>query len=489
MSRKIFVVGAACTGLELLYREVCRVTNSAGCGEDHLKVVNDAAIYRRNIQPALDAFTAEQRPVDRSVTSLWIAEQLSNAFPTALFVAFTPVVSSQVIIQMMRSKHCMNWNTNYRGIPFPSGFLGMSSEREFLMKGVRDRCMMRLSSHMREIKRLRDVLGGQRMLVFDYLPGWETLLRDAFIDLKLIEPTDKPLEVLPPVPALAATPTVPFRLPPTPRIPIPSVRQPPPTTPHPPPVIDPTVQPAAGAIIIASTPTFYWINLDRASERRASMVEQLTSRGIPNVRIQAFDGAHENLSEYVPKDWAEPRIRPAKGEIATTLSHLKALHEFYKSGNPVGIICEDDLIFEFEPKWPYTLVSLINEAPLGWDVLMLSITIADSNVWDFILANKQRYQTRRYNWHSALAYAVTRSYACSVLKRYSTPLGSDRFTCKLHGNMTKMASEPTILGLGSTKYTVIPPAFTYPTKNMSYIHPSHLASHAWAKTQSLRAYP
>lgn len=453
--RKIFIVGIECTGLEQMYGEVCKITGKLGCGKEHTKSVNNVAIYQRDVQPIIDLFKKEKRPIDGSISTLWIAEELNKHFPDSIFVTFVPVVTSHIIINMMRSKECRSWSTSYRGIPFPSKFLGMSSIKEFQSKGLRDRCAMRINSHLKEIKRLRDVFGSQKMLVFDYMPGWEILLRDSLTDLNIITST-----IQPKVPAI-----------PRPVIPCPVIPRP--VIPHP---------------VIQHVPVFYWINLDRATERNKRMTEQLSVRNIPNVRIVAFDGANEPLSDYVPKEWSEPKIKPAKGEIATTLSHMKALHHFYKSGQSIGIICEDDLVFEFEPKWPYTLLSVINDAPLGWDLLQLSLTVADGNEWSRILAAKQRYQTRKYNWHSALAYVVTRTYAGTVLKRYGVSLTSDVFTCKLHGNMTKMQSEPTIIGLGSTKFTVIPPAFTYPTQNISYIHPGHLSSHVWAKTQSIRAY-
>lgn len=223
---------------------------------------------------------------------------------------------------------------------------------------------------------------------------------------------------------------------------------------------------------------FFWINLDHSKDRRKRMIAEFEKRGIRNQRIQAINGLKEPLGKYL--GFSEVRARPHKAEIATTLSHLKAIHAFAQSEEAVGIIAEDDMIFEYEEHWPYTLDSLIKDAPPGWEILQLSLTLNSQPGWDWFKEEKKRYFPRQFFWYSALAYAITRERALALLKQYQIPTDKP-FVSKLTGNAKKMQSEWIVLGTSPNRYTVYPPTFTYPMNNTSYIHSRHLTTHKSAK--------
>jgi hypothetical protein len=239
------------------------------------------------------------------------------------------------------------------------------------------------------------------------------------------------------------------------------------------------------------TPKFFYINLDRATERRERMEQQLTDRGINFERVVAVDAnAGPNvLFPFVPVNWRGGMLNAFKAEIATTISHLKAIHQFVQSQEPVGIIVEDDAVFEYESKWPYTLVEVINGAPKGWEILTLSITTSDNALYDGIMRARKRYHHRKSNFYSAVAYAITRQHAINLLSgRYQCDVNSSTFGCKLSGNVAQMQSEINVLGVGPHRYFLYPPAFTYPTDNNSYIHPHHIQGHKNCKAVVSRAY-
>lgn len=227
---------------------------------------------------------------------------------------------------------------------------------------------------------------------------------------------------------------------------------------------------------------FYWINLERASERRKNLSQMFSERNIKNKRIEALDGTKDNLEEYI-NNFKQEDIMKYKLEISTTISHLKAIYEFVKSEESCGVICEDDLIFDLEDKWPYTLNSIILDAPKKWEIIQLSITMDNTvHKWDM---TKERYQLRKWYWHSALSYLISKEYAVKILKKYNISVSKD-FSCNLFGDPKNFQSEPVIIGTGENIYTLYPPAFTYPTNNISFIHPSHIKLHDLSKNEMIK---
>jgi GR25 family glycosyltransferase involved in LPS biosynthesis len=233
---------------------------------------------------------------------------------------------------------------------------------------------------------------------------------------------------------------------------------------------------------------FYWINLDRAQVRGEQLRNQLDERGIKHCRITAIDGKNEPLTEFIPSGWNHGMVNKHKYELATTLSHLKAIHRFVRSGEEIGIVCEDDMIFEFEPRWPDSLQNIIDNAPAGWEILQLSLTLPNPKEWNKLKSSGRRYHRRQAHYFSALTYAIRRKYAVDLLRKYSVPVDSDTFRATLKGNVTRLQSELNLLGTGPHRLTVYPALFTYPTGNTSFIHAEHLRSHEYSKKLSAQQY-
>src|SRR6187431_820668 len=61
--------------------------------------------------------------------------------------------------------------------------------------------------------------------------------------------------------------------------------------------------------------TFYWINLDKAKDRKIKMLEMFKQHNIKNRRIEAILGGPNKIDK----------------EIACTSSHIKAIQTFYES--------------------------------------------------------------------------------------------------------------------------------------------------------------
>jgi glycosyl transferase family 25 len=105
----------------------------------------------------------------------------------------------------------------------------------------------------------------------------------------------------------------------------------------------------------------YYINLDRRTERRASM----------EARFDALDIEHVRISAHMPADVTEAQRRrfcnphayrwQSEGELACSLSHIAALRAFLGTTEPFAAIFEDDAILS--PSLPEFLRMFERQAP------------------------------------------------------------------------------------------------------------------------------
>lgn len=245
---------------------------------------------------------------------------------------------------------------------------------------------------------------------------------------------------------------------------------------------------------------FYWINLERAPHRKTRMEEGFDKRSISHKRVLAYDGQTFDFRPFIETKIPQAQLQRHKLEIATSLSHLRALHAFVQDGDAIGIICEDDLSFEYESYWRGSLEQMIAEAPSNWQVLQLGLTINVPKEWHNIMtaattaaplngAGAGAYLPRKAHWYSALAYAVKREYAIGILTTHGVCCDKPTFASRFKiVNIEHAQSERIVIGTGPTKYLVYPPVFTYPTKNDSFIHPQHLRMHEASKNLIAKAY-
>jgi GR25 family glycosyltransferase involved in LPS biosynthesis len=118
----------------------------------------------------------------------------------------------------------------------------------------------------------------------------------------------------------------------------------------------------------------YWINLDRATERRSHMKKILSDKrlhSIPKIRFSAFDSKKIELDHYfnMKKDILSVNYRVTKNEYACLLSHLETIRIFSDSEYSIALILEDDIIFH---KKINKIQHVIDNAPRDWDIIRLS---------------------------------------------------------------------------------------------------------------------
>lgn len=116
----------------------------------------------------------------------------------------------------------------------------------------------------------------------------------------------------------------------------------------------------------------YYINLDRAPERRESIERQAKEHGITIERITAVDGRTLDSATLTRYDSMRRRKEFLNdlsiNEHACTLSHLKALETLIASKADYGIILEDDAILHPDFK---NGISWLTQKVSGWKVIKL----------------------------------------------------------------------------------------------------------------------
>ena len=76
----------------------------------------------------------------------------------------------------------------------------------------------------------------------------------------------------------------------------------------------------------------YYLNLDGQPERREFMEDSFEYWEIDNYkRISSYDGREDDLSDIIKGRYPDMMT---SGEIGCTTSHLKAIKEFYETGEP-----------------------------------------------------------------------------------------------------------------------------------------------------------
>jgi len=118
----------------------------------------------------------------------------------------------------------------------------------------------------------------------------------------------------------------------------------------------------------------YWINLDRATERKQHMKKILSDKrldSIPKIRFSAFDSKKIELDDFftMKKDILSINYRVTKNEYACLLSHLEVIRIFANSDYSTALILEDDVMFY---KKTDTIQHVIENAPKDWDIIRLS---------------------------------------------------------------------------------------------------------------------
>lgn len=117
----------------------------------------------------------------------------------------------------------------------------------------------------------------------------------------------------------------------------------------------------------------YYINLDRSTERRDTMEEQIKLLGLTNIqRIPGIDGLEGITDPYTerPKSFSKYKIHPTLKSTAAgcLLAHLAAMKKGYDDGHDMILVLEDDANIMLSAFWSYTLDDVTKDTP-DWEII------------------------------------------------------------------------------------------------------------------------
>ena len=219
----------------------------------------------------------------------------------------------------------------------------------------------------------------------------------------------------------------------------------------------------------------YWINLDRATERRNNMEKMLKDSvfgNIEKIRYPAIDGSLENFKDIIMKT-IYPRnylSSYTNQEYACLFSHLNVIKKFSNSNYNVTLIFEDDMLLEYKKYWKENVRQIMENAPKDWEIIQLGYTVGDHNKIPeelYTLNSNQQY-------YGMGSYLIKKSAAKKLIEDLNK---GDKYM--LNKNIPHI-SDIYIYKMLKT-YVYKYPYFTYPTNNDSYIHNEHLPAHVRSK--------
>ena len=222
----------------------------------------------------------------------------------------------------------------------------------------------------------------------------------------------------------------------------------------------------------------YYINLDRSTVRRNDMdalFQDSVFRGIPTVRVAAYDGKREDMSTYFTIEKGgnaanTNNTHVSNIEYACLMSHLETIRTFSESPYDVALILEDDVTLDYKKFWKKTVREIIDGAPPDWDIIQLCFILdGDFPTKEYTL----NHANNPNNYYSTAAYIINKSSAMNMNHIYRNHT--------YHLNHRYGHEADRWIFHFFTTYTYKIPYFTYKSVNFSTIHPEHEEIHQTSK--------
>ena len=166
--------------------------------------------------------------------------------------------------------------------------------------------------------------------------------------------------------------------------------------------------------ILRNIPIF-WINLERAYDRRKNMENTFLKYNLNVERIEAIDGNNINLEEYKKNYDINNKI--SKYEVSCAFSHLKAIETCYNKGLEYALILEDDVIFNYFDYKKDSLLFLLDELKkLNGECIQLCNIV---NKKEFEKYSRENNLLIKSDLASAIAYLITSDGMKKVLDNFN----------------------------------------------------------------------
>ena len=201
---------------------------------------------------------------------------------------------------------------------------------------------------------------------------------------------------------------------------------------------------------LTNFPPVYYVSLSDSIDRQQAFEKQFLLNGIENVKmIEAYDGRKDDY-RYKPDIVDGFHFETLdSGGIAATISHLKAIIEWYNnSDSDYAIFFEDDMSIESANDWNFTWDEFISSLPENWKAIQLSL-IKDNITHDDMKLNQRVW----WNW-SAGSYLIRRNYAKELIDYFYQ---NEKYYLKIKGEENTIPCiEHCLFSLGTGDVYTIP---------------------------------
>jgi len=153
------------------------------------------------------------------------------------------------------------------------------------------------------------------------------------------------------------------------------------------------------------------ISLKSSKDRQTKTINEFNKFGTNIKIIQAYDG---RVTDYQNNSIVEGLYlrQMDSGAIATVLSHLKAIKDWYNNTNEdYGFFCEDDMLISNANNWSFNWDNVINNLPKDWKAIQLSV-IKD------IKESDMKLNIRKWDNWACGAYILSRTYVKTIIDKY-----------------------------------------------------------------------
>ena len=207
----------------------------------------------------------------------------------------------------------------------------------------------------------------------------------------------------------------------------------------------------------------YWINLERAINRKQEMETMLREpifKTIKKQRIVAIDGLNDNIENEIKDSIIKTNNSSTNLEYACLLSHLNTIKRFSTTDKKIALILEDDMTLEYKQYWNKSIDTIIKNAPDGWDIIQLCYIIKS-------YIPRGEYTKNAKLFHSTGAYIINQKGAQKLMSKICNQNKYDLNIDISHNADIYLYEE-------LNTYTYKYPYFIYKTDNNSYIHEEHV---------------
>jgi GR25 family glycosyltransferase involved in LPS biosynthesis len=226
----------------------------------------------------------------------------------------------------------------------------------------------------------------------------------------------------------------------------------------------------------------YWININRATERRKKMEKILKDPlfdGIKNVRINGLDAKYKNPREKFIlekiKDLNDYNRIITDNEYAILYSHLESIRAFSETNYKNALIFEDDLSLKYKKYWKKSIQQIINDAPSDWEIIKLSQNSGKLftklyTLWDSIeVFNPKHIRTDKTKWKSTSIEADWLAHGYLISNKAAKKLIHSIYRHKKYALSNKFIHvSDGFIFQSLTTYTYKYPYFTYDDNHISY---------------------